>query len=381
MRICSPHVGISPYSNRGGEVYEREVLKHLASLGVEIEIILPRGKKYEKGIPNWRVTEIPVSRGYTWYGSPFLFYTPLVRIWRERGFDILRVHSLRNVGTAAWIFRALNGIKIPLVSHHHHMEDDEGMIQMVDRFVLNRSDMVITVSRFSKEQLVSRVRIDPGKVDYVHDGIEEKYVPLPPDGQLLGKYELRNKKVLLFLSALHPRKNAGFLLEVFCEIVQLKGDEVRLMIVGGGRELDGLKQKAGNLGIIDKVIFTGYIPEEEKVKHYNLADCFVFPSKLEGFGLVAGEAMSCGKPVVASKTASLPEVIDDGVTGFLASLDNKDEFVRKILLLLDDEGLKMRMGAAAQKKVDECFRWPIAAKKILSIYDGLINAKTVSLAS
>jgi glycosyltransferase involved in cell wall biosynthesis len=381
MRICSPHVGISPYSNQGGEVYEREVLKHLAFLGAEIEIILPKGKDYEKGIPNWRVTEIPVSRGYTWYGSAFLFYTPLLRIWKERGFDILRIHSLRNVGTAAWIFRALNGTRIPLVSHHHHIDDDEGIIQMIDRFVLNHSDMVITVSRFSREQLVSRVGIDPEKVDYVHDGIEEKYVPLPPDEHLLDKYGLKDKKVLLFLSALHPRKNAGFLLDVFCEIARLKGDEVRLMIVGGGRELNGLKQKAGNLGVIDKVIFTGYIPEEDKVKYYNLADCFVFPSKLEGFGLVAGEAMSCGKPVVASRTASLPEVVDDGVTGFLAGLDNKDDFLRKILLLLDDEGLKRRMGAAARKKVDECFRWPIAARKILSIYGGLINAQTVNPAS
>jgi glycosyltransferase involved in cell wall biosynthesis len=177
MRICSPHVGISPDSNQGGEVHERELLKHLAYLGNEIEIILPEGKNYEKGIPNWKVTEIPISRGYTWYGSPFLFFTSLQRIWREKGFDILRIHSLRNVGTAAWIFKALKRTKVPLVSHHHHIEDDEGMIQMVDRFVLNRSDLVITVSRFSKEQLVRKMGIDPDKIFYVYPGIEEKCAP------------------------------------------------------------------------------------------------------------------------------------------------------------------------------------------------------------
>ena len=374
MRICSPHVGLSPYSNQGGEVYEREILKHLASLGAEIEILLPEGKEYEKGIPNWRVTEIPVSRGYTWYGSPFLFFSPLRRIWKERGFDVLRVHSLRNVGTAAYVFKAWNRLRVPLVSHHHHIEDDEGMIQMIDRFVLNRSGLVITVSRFSKEQLMSRMGVNPEKVDYVYDGIEEKYVPLPPDEQLVDKYGLKGRKVLLFLSALHPRKNAGFLLDVFCEIVRLKGDTVRLMVVGGGSELERLKDKAEKLGIAGKVIFAGYVPEEEKVKYYNLAHCFVFPSKLEGFGLVVGEAMSCAKPVVASKTASLPEVVDDGVTGFLSDLDRKEDFVKKILLLLDDEGLAKKMGIEARRKVDESFRWPIAARKVLAIYERLVHA-------
>jgi len=84
MRICSPYVDISPYSNQEGEVYEREVLKHLAYLGAEIEIVLPKGKCYEEGIPNWRVTQLPVSHGFTWYGSPFLFFYPLHRIWKER---------------------------------------------------------------------------------------------------------------------------------------------------------------------------------------------------------------------------------------------------------------------------------------------------------
>jgi glycosyltransferase involved in cell wall biosynthesis len=175
-------------------------------------------------------------------------------------------------------------------------------------------------------------------------------------------------------SALHSRKNPAFLLDVFSDIVQIKGDTVRLLVVGGGRELDGLKSSAKNLGIGEKVIFTGFVPEEDKVKYYNLADCFVFPSKLEGFGAVVGEAMSCGKPAVVSRVASLPEVVEDGVTGFLASLDHKDEFVKKILLLLDDERLAKKMGVEARKKVDESFRWPIAARKVLAIYEGLIHA-------
>jgi len=374
MRICSPHVGLSPDSNQGGEVYERELLKQLSYLGAEIEIIIPRGKKYEKGIPNWRVTQIPISRGYTWYGSPFLFFTPLLKIWRKKRFNILRVHSLRNVGTAAILFKAFNMIKVPLVSHHHHIEEGEGMVQAVDCFVLNRSDLVITDSRFSKNQLLNQMGIDVEKIHCVYGGIEEKYVPSSPDVELVDKYRLRDKKVLLFLSALHPRKNAGFLLDIFGEIVKVKQATVRLVVVGGGCELDGLKGKAERMGIGDKVIFAGYVPEEEKVKYYNLAHCFVFPSKLEGFGLVVGEAMSCAKPVVASKTASLPEVVDDGVTGFLSDLDRKEDFVKKILLLLDDEGLAKKMGIEARRKVDESFRWPIAAKKVLGLYEGLVHA-------
>ena len=374
MRICSPHVGISPDSNQGGEVYERELLKQLSYLGAEIEIILPRGKKYEKGIPNWRVTQIPISRGYTWYGSPFLFFTPLLKIWRKKRFNILRVHSLRNVGTAAILFKAFNMIKVPLVSHHHHIEEGEGMVQAVDCFVLNRSDLVITDSRFSKNQLLNQMGIDVEKIRWVHGGIEEKYVPFFPDAEIVDKHKLRDKKVLLFLSALHQRKNAGFMLEIFGEIVKIKQDTVRLMMVGGGDELNRLKHKAERMGISDKVIFTGYIPEETKVSYYNVADCFVFPSIMEGFGLVVGEAMSCGKPVVASRVASLPEIVEDTVTGFLANLDDKNEFVRKILLLLENEKLAKRMGEEGRKRVDKLFRWPLAAQKVLALYEELIRA-------
>ena len=85
--------------------------------------------------------------------------------------------------------------------------------------------------------------------------------------------------------------------------------DARLLIAGGGPLLSDLRRRAGELGLGERVAFTGYVPEAEKADHFNLADVFVFPSALEGFGLAVGEAMSSGLPVVASDRGSIPELL------------------------------------------------------------------------
>ena len=83
--------------------------------------------------------------------------------------------------------------------------------------------------------------------------------------------------------------------------------------------------------------------------------------------------MSCGKPVVALNTSAIPEVVEDGVAGFLVSPGDKDEFVRKILLLLDDKELRLQMGVRARERVDRLFRWERAARETFEIYQRTIE--------
>jgi len=365
MKICSPHVGISPESNSGGEVYEREILKHMALLGASIEIILPRGKPYEAGIPNWNVTQLPVGRGYTWYGAPILFLPAINRVWKERGFDILRIHSLRNTGTAALLFRILSHAKVPLISHHHHIDE----ANPIDRWILKASDRIVTVSKFAKAQLIDIYGLDPKKIFVIYNGIDSKFMPEEKDFQLLKRFGLVDKKVLFFLGELKPRKNPLFLIDMFKEIIKVKGKGVCLVIAGDGELMEKMKRKSKELGIEKQIIFTGYVREEDKVKYYNLADVFIFPSRMEGFGLVVGEAMSCAKPVVAFSVASLPELVKDGVTGFLAHPEDKEDFVRKILKLIDDSRLAIDMGLKGKEEVDNRFRWDISAKRTLEVYE------------
>jgi len=123
------------------------------------------------------------------------------------------------------------------------------------------------------------------------------------------------------------------------------------------------------------VILTGAVSEHLLLDYYNLADVFVFPSVLEGFGLVMGEAMSCGKPVVAFNNSAIPEVVENGRSGFLVSPGDKTEFVKKVLLLLNNKKLRIEIGIRAKERVEHFFRWERAASETFKIYQQIIEKK------
>jgi len=367
MRICSPQLGISPYSNLGGAVYDREILKGLARLGVEIEIPLPEGELHEE-VPGWRIHRTPRHLFY-YYEYNLIFLPYLFKLWRKPGFDLLRVHS-PTISLAALLFKRATGV--PAVAHYHHLEE-RWIHRFLTKVLVSTCDRVITVSDFSRRQLISAFDLPPTKVDVVPNGVATKYRPQVKKvkrPQSLPKKD--NEIILLYLGSLKPRKNLLFLLDVFAEVH--REEAATFLIIGGkGAQEAELKRHAQELGIRDSVAFPGYIAEGEKVVYYKLADIFVLPSLLEGFGLVAAEAMACGKPVVASNTSSLPEVVVDGKTGFLADPTRVDDFVEKILRLVRDPDLRREMGEKGRMHVLQNFSWDGASRKVLGVYQQVLD--------
>jgi glycosyltransferase involved in cell wall biosynthesis len=115
------------------------------------------------------------------------------------------------------------------------------------------------------------------------------------------------------------------------------------------------------------------VPEAEKVDYYNLADVFVSPSALEGFGLTVAEAMACERPVVVSNRGSLPEVVAAGEGGFLCEPDDAPGFARAVLELLGDERLRQKFGAANRARVERLFRWERAGAEVKRIYEEVLD--------
>jgi glycosyltransferase involved in cell wall biosynthesis len=364
MRICSPQLGISPYSHLGGSVYDREILKGLAKLGVQVELPLPKGMLHED-VNGWRVHRTPRHLFY-YYEYNLIFLPYLFRLWRQPGFDLLRVHS-PTIGLAALLFKKATGA--PVVAHHHHLEE-RGIHRLLTGLLVSACDKVITVSDFSRRQLASTFDLSFEKVVVVPNGVAAKYRPHTEKSR--NSPEDNGKMTLFYLGSLKLRKNLLFLLNVFAE-VRRNEPEVALIIGGTGAQEDELKAYACELGLRDTVIFTGYIPEDEKVGYYNLADIFVLPSLLEGFGMVAAEAMACGKPVVASNTSSLPEVVVDGKTGFLADPTCVGDFVEKILRLVRNADLRREMGEKGRAHVLQSFSWDVASRRALGIYQQVLD--------
>jgi len=366
MRICSPLLGMSPEASLGGEVYDREILTRLAGLGAQVEIILPRGAGCPEAT-NIRVARLPFRRGLRWFVSNPLFVPYIARGYRREPFDLLRVHSLRFVGPAALAARRLYRMPVPIVAHHHHLETVHGSYQL-EEWIARRCDLILTGSQFGRQQIISQLGVRPERAVVVYYGVDDKYVPQRPDEALAHRLGLRGHPILMCLGSLRPRKNLSVLLSALRLVLDERPD-VRLCVVGSGECEVELRAQAGELGLAHAVHFAGRVPETEKVAWYNLADIFVHPSRLEGFGLAAAEAMACGKPVVASRAGSLPEIVSDGETGLMCPPDDPPCFSRAILRLLDDGSLAQAMGRAGAEKVHCQFGWDRCALQTLQRYE------------
>ena len=172
----------------------------------------------------------------------------------------------------------------------------------------------------------------------------------------------------MFLGGLKPRKNLHFLLDVWAQVAA-KLPEPMLLIAGAGDLADPLRRTTERLGLASRVVFSGHVPEGEKVEFYNLADVFVSPSHLEGFGLSVAEAMSCGRPVVVPRVGALPELVGPGLGAILCEPDSVDDFAAALISLLSSREAARERGRANHERVDRLFRWDRTVRQVLDVYE------------
>ena len=372
MRVCTPHCGLDPEAALGGEVYEREVLRALAGRGIVFDILLARHKRYPEGVPSWVIHRLPIGRGLRWPVAALLLPSWIKRVHDATRFDVLRAHSLRYVGPAALIARRRYRLDVPIVAHHHHL-DANWLNPLIEARVVRGVERIVVGSEFARRQAARAFRVPAEKFSVVPYGVDRRFRPDARAPALVQRLGLDAKVVALFLGSLERRKNLFFLLDAWRDVARAR-PEATLLVAGSGRLRDRLERHAGGLVQDGRVIFVGHVPEDDKVAYYNLADLLVFPSAMEGFGFTVAEAMSCGLPVVVSDRGSLPELVVDGEGGFLCDPGDRPAFVQKTLLLLSDAGLRRKLGAANQERVDRRFRWETCAAGTARVYEDVLAA-------
>ena len=176
----------------------------------------------------------------------------------------------------------------------------------------------VAVSDFTRRRFAQRLGVPVDRGIVVPNGVElADFAPGPPRPDLLDRYGIRGRTVLVTLARLagpERRKGIDEVLEVLGELATEVPDIVYL-VCGSGTDRERLEAKARTLGVADRVVFTGFVAEDEKADHYRLADAFVMPSGGEGFGIVFLEAMACGIPVVASSADASVEAVRNGELG------------------------------------------------------------------
>lgn len=203
--------------------------------------------------------------------------------------------------------------------------------------LLKYTDQFIVVSEFTICRFTDWARIDRDKVFLLHNCYDPADFQVGPKPQyLLDRYNLNGRTNLLTLGRLNSlERYKGFdeVLEILPELVNDIPD-ISYIIAGAGPDKQRLADKAAKLGVKDRVVFTGYVPENEKVDHYRLADVYVMPGKGEGFGIVYLEAMACGIPVVASKADGSREAVRNGMLGIVVNPQDPGDVKQGILMAL-----------------------------------------------
>jgi glycosyltransferase involved in cell wall biosynthesis len=205
---------------------------------------------------------------------------------------------------------------------------------------------IASISEFTLERLrgwadipaTVTTSIIPNAVDL------EKYTPGPRNESLLARWSLRGRRVLLTLGRMDAAEQAKGFDEILEALPAIAAEfpTVAYLIVGDGSDRKRLETKVARLSLTERVRFTGYVAEAEKPEYYRLADVFVMPSRLEGFGFVFLEALACGVPVIASKVDGSREAVRNGALGMQVDPSRPGEVIAAICATLREPFLPPR---------------------------------------
>ena len=232
---------------------------------------------------------------------------------------------------------------------------------------LSQVDAIITISEFSKKEIIELLGIDAKKIYVTYPGVDRKFMP---EGERMKGLP---NKYILFVGTLEPRKNLPTLLNAYRSLPKDLQEKYPLVISGAfGWYTDEFKKALRLLKGREKPILTGYVNQDDLPGLYRGASLFVYPSYYEGFGLPVIEAMASGVPVVTSNTTSLPEVV--GETGLLVSPYDADALREAMIELIENEGLKRELLEKGITRAKQ-FSWKKCASETIEVYEKVLSTR------
>lgn len=297
-------------------------------------------------------------------------YTPYLTLLPPALYAVGREHKANLIHTASDYGGFFHRRGVPLViTFHNYVLDTEMQrysstlqkihyqtnLKWFTRQSINQADAITAVSHFTAELARKELRIDK-KIRVIHNGIDESiFCPRP-------RQERANKIKVLFSGNLTSRKGAQWLLP----IVKKLSPHITLYYTSGLQSKTGLEAHPNlkNLGAIS---------HQEMPSVYNAMDILLFPTVREGLSLAALEAMACGLPVIATDCSSMPELIDDGLGGFLCGLGDVQAFAQRINQLADDVDLRKTMGEYNRDKVERLFTLTQMAENYRQLFASVLE--------
>jgi glycosyltransferase involved in cell wall biosynthesis len=244
----------------------------------------------------------------------------------------------------------------------------------VDHVVYRRADVVIAVSRAVAASVRRWYRVPAARIAVVANAIDpEMFRPRPERRAALraawGAGD--GETVLLTVGILSDQKGVDVAIEALARL-KARGRRARLVVVGDGPLRPALARLASARGVTGAVTFVGALANEEAAAYYGAADVFVFPTlRVEAFGVVTIEAMAAQRPVIVSRIGATPEIVEDGVTGFLVPPGDVEAVAARIALLADDPVRARAMGQRGRARVVAEWTREAQARRIVEVFESV----------
>jgi L-malate glycosyltransferase len=285
----------------------------------------------------------------------------------QRDLDLLHVHYAIPHATSAWIAREMLGAEhdLKIITTLHGTDitlvGQERSFWEITRFSIRRSHGITAVSDYLKRETVDKFQVPPEDIEVIPNFIDPAHYDR--DRYPCRKQALLEpgEKLVMHISNFRPVKRIADVVRIFHGISRRVPS--RLVLVGDGPDRAEAVAEAQRLGVHDRVIFLG--KQESVAELLACADLFLLPSESESFGLSALEAMASGVPVVASRAGGIPEVVDHGVTGYLAEVGAVEEMAEAGIELLRDADRWLAMSNAARAAAVERF----TADAVVPLYE------------
>jgi N-acetyl-alpha-D-glucosaminyl L-malate synthase BshA len=372
------NIGITVYPTYGGSgIVGSELGKELAERGHTVHFIsssLPtRLTELNERV---RFHEVEMMSYPLFEHQPYTLAlaTKMSTVAESENLDLLHVHYAIPHSISAILARESLKPKryLPVITTLHGTDitlvgADRSYLH-ITRYGIVQSDGVTAISNYLKEATKEIFNFDDIAVipnfvcqsEYQRHPVPELRASLTPQGDPL----------LVHVSNFRPVKRPVDCVEILARVLK-KGIQTRLVMVGDGSEKTNVEHRARCLGVYENCVFVGKQPKI--VDYLSAADVLLLPSQQESFGLAALEAMACEVPVIASRVGGVPEVVTDGVTGFLSEVGDVEKMANDAARLLTDAALRSEMGKRAREFAISHYRTDIVIPQYIEFYERVLR--------
>lgn len=385
MKTVVSVFGIEPARIGGAEAYARELSLQLERRGWQSVLCFlkepPEPVRAYLQLPNVRIEVIEDSWRAKWRAA-----SRMRRILRQYRPEILHLHFTGFIGPYPWLAKLCS---VKQVFFTDHSSQPEGHIirraplwkRLVARLVNLPVTRVVTVSEYGYRSVAGRDLIPAERIEMVYNSADLSRATESRElaSEFKRKHSIPEDRTLVAqVSWLIPEKGVDDLLSA-ARLVISRNPGVHFALVGDGAYREQYQRQAREMGIADHVTFTGQVEDPMSEGVYAAADVVCQVSRWEEvFGYVIAEAMSFSRPMVATRVGGIPELVEDGKTGFLVERGDAQAIADRILRLIADPELRKRMGRAGREVVVAKFDLESNVERVVTSYG--ISVKEAAVA-